>query len=258
MSISQAELAQLFLYALFLGVGLGAVYDVLRITRIFLGVHYSRRMMKKLRNISFPLLPKRKEKHESRLLGLVIFLQDFFFCVLCGVSLVLLFYEVNSGKFRLSAAFCVGGGFFVYRYTLGRLVMLFSEAIAMVIEVILRYILFFLLLPWKYAFRFLARIMGRMTRYLKTKHQKKQRARYTARELSKLDTDACGMFPYAPTGDLGKHLKRGKHYGKGSKKTIQSDSACQNSSCASGGGCRGRIRKQHYAGECVARGGKRA
>lgn len=258
MSISQADLARLFLYALFLGVGLGAVYDVLRISRIFLGVHYSRRMVKKLRNISFPLLPKRKEKHESRLLGLVIFLQDFFFCVLCGVSLVLLFYEVNSGNFRLSAAFCVGGGFLLYRYTLGRLVMLFSEVIAMAIEVILRYILFFFFLPFRCAFRFLKNITRRLLRHLRKKQQKNQRARYTARQMSKLDTDACGMFPYAPSEELGKQLKRGKYYGKGSKEAIQLDGSRQDPSGASGSGRRRGIREQHHAGECVARGRKRA
>ena len=71
MDISQAALARLYLFALLLGIGLGVVYDLLRITRVFLGAHYSRRAAKRLQEISLPLLRARKKKTESRALGFV-------------------------------------------------------------------------------------------------------------------------------------------------------------------------------------------
>ena len=119
----------------------------IRITRVFLGVHYSRRMAKRLRTLSLPFLPPRKRRGESRALGVVVFIEDFLFCACAGIALVLLFYGANNGKFRFSALLCTGAGFLLYRVTLGRLVMLFSVGIAFLIATTVRYLIFFFLYP---------------------------------------------------------------------------------------------------------------
>ena len=243
MSISQADLARLFLCAFLLGAGLGMIYDVFRITRVFLGVHYSRRMAKRLRNISFPLLPKRGERRESRLLGPVIFLQDLIFCVFCGISLVLLFYEVNSGKFRLSATFCVGGGFLLYRVTLGRIVMLFSEAIAYGIEIFVRYLFFFFMFPWRWLARMIKRGCKALAERVQKKRQKSMRKRYTVQQLSKLNENAFGMLPYALPKDQKRKLKRGSFYGKGKKEAIQPIDPGKDTHRTSGRGLHRRVCK---------------
>ena len=79
MEISQRALALLYWYALLLGVGLGAFYDALRITRVFLGVHYNAGAAKRLGAVSLPILGTRGRRRESRFLGVVIFLEDLMF-----------------------------------------------------------------------------------------------------------------------------------------------------------------------------------
>ena len=147
MEISQAVLAWLYAYAFLLGICLGGAYDLLRLTRVFLGVHYSRRAAKRLQEIRLPFLKPYQKKKESAALGVVVFIEDLCFCIFTGVAIVLLFYIQNNGKIRASAFLCIGAGFFLYRATLGRIVMLFSEVIAFLVETAIGYAVFFLLYP---------------------------------------------------------------------------------------------------------------
>ena len=142
MDISQAALARLYLYALLLGIGLGILYDLLRITRVFLGAHYSRRAARRLQELHLPLLRPRLKRRESRALGIVVFLEDLLFCLFAAVAMILLFYEANRGKIRFPALICVGAGFLLYRSTLGRLVMLSSEVIVFALDTAFRYVCF--------------------------------------------------------------------------------------------------------------------
>ena len=103
MEISQSALARLWLYAFLLGVGLGAVYDALRILRVFLGVSYSNRFSQQLKEVHLPLLPPRRATRPSRWLPVVIFVQDVLFGVVGGVGIVILFYWFNNGKIRIPA-----------------------------------------------------------------------------------------------------------------------------------------------------------
>lgn len=223
MSVSQTGLGSLYLCAVLLGFALGAVYDALRITRVFLGVHYSRRTARALRRISLPMLAPIKDRGESRALGLVVFLEDFCFCLLAAILLILLFYEMNDGKPRLLTVVICAGGFLIYRATLGRLVILFSEVIAFVLEVAVRYLLFVLLFPIQRVGQCLVKGARGATSRVKEKRQKKERVRYTAAEQARIKRNACGMIPQ---GNARKALKKGKKYARKSrKKAIQSEYA---------------------------------
>ena len=226
MNISQSAIAQLYLYALLLGVLLATVYDVLRITRVFLGVRYSRRTVKKLQEIRLPFLKPYQRRGESRLLGIVVFLEDLLFCIFSAVALILLFYQANNGRLRFPAILLVGVGFLLYRGTLGRLLMLFSEVIAFFVEVFFRYLVFFTTLP----FRFLVRLICKRIHALASKAARVQkrsvRNRYTKEQLQRLQRDACGLIPEIKPDQ--RRPKRGKYIAK-RKKTVQSYSACENS-----------------------------
>ena len=186
MGISQSALGVLYLYAFLLGVLLGAVYDVLRITRVFFGVHYSYRMAERLRNLRLPLLPPRTKRRESRALGIVVFVEDLLFCLLAGVLLVLLFYEKNHGIFRFPVFLCSGGGFLLYRVTVGRLIMLFSQVIAFAIESAVRYLLFFLSYPWIRLMRMGRRPLQRLIAAWNEKRKRRLRVRFTQWEYQRL------------------------------------------------------------------------
>ena len=219
MEIVQSALARLTLYACLLGAALGAVYDLLRLSRVFLGVHYSQRAAKRLQAIRLPLIGPRTKKKKSPALGIVVFLEDFLFCIFAGITLILLFYEYNNGKIRYVAFLGAALGFLGYRGTLGRVVMLFSEAITFLVETGLRYIFFF----GAYPFRILGRLVGRLSlgalRGVQNAVGKRRRRRYTARERARGIQTAWGLIPNESFA-VAKKIKRGKKL-----ETVQSNAS---------------------------------
>lgn len=234
MEVSQGALAWLYLYALLLGIVLGGVYDILRISRVFLGVHYSRRAARRLQSLRLPLLPPAKKKKESRALGIVIFFEDLLFCVFSGICLILLFYAANNGNFRFLALLIVGIGFLLYRGTAGRLVMWFSEAIAFVIETAVRYVVFFITFPLRVLWRFFKERAIQLYENIKSALGKNRRRRFTTMETARLEQNACGLIPGLPTKK--RILKRGRYLGQRKKKTIYAHASRADSSRHSGGG----------------------
>lgn len=230
MEISQFALAKLYFLAVFVGIGLGMLYDTMRITRVFLGVRYTNRATDQLYNSKLPLLPPLRRKKESPFLGTVIFFEDLFFGIFCGISMILLFYEANNGNVRwLSILFAIGG-FFAYRYTIGRLVMLFSEVIAFALETAIRYLFFFILFPfrwiWKKAYTLLCQIYFNKRNEIR----KKERIRYTEKESTRI-AQGCGMLE--SNQHLNKRrLKRGRIYGNSKiQKAVQPEHVDANIHC---------------------------
>ena len=203
MEISQTAIGLLYLYGALLGAGAGLFYDFLRITRIFFGVHYSRSASEQLKKIKLPILPPYREHEENAALGVVVFLEDFFFCILCGVALAILFYECNDGKIRLPIIGVFAAGFFLYRTTLGRIVMLLSEFAAFLLESAARYLIYFL----SYPFRALGKILYRLGKQLTMKTQSYLRhclrVRFYRCELRKIE-QGKGLFPGTPKQKRGK------------------------------------------------------
>ena len=222
MELSQSSLAWLYLCAFLLGIGLGAFYDIFRITRVFLGVHYSRRAANRLTEIQLPLLKPRKKRGESRALGMIVFLEDLLFCLLTGIAFILLFYELNHGKFRLIAVICAGTGFLLYRGTIGRLVMLFSELIAFVLESAVRYAVFFLIYPARLLIGFVRKRTQIMIAASVRKKKKRRRKHYTGMESERISVNACGLIPQNMPKQRNLKSKRGKKIGTAKETTVQS------------------------------------
>ena len=244
MEISQGALALLYWYALLLGVGLGALYDVLRITRIFLGMHYSRRAVSRIRRVRLPLIGQPKRRRMRRSLGVVVFFEDLFFSLSAGISVILLFYLVNQGRVRPPVILAVGAGFLLYRVTLGRLVMTASELIAFVIGTAVRYLIFFVLYPFRVLIKWCKIQSMRLCACAVMAYRKRRRRRFTRLEYQRVASDACGLIPTRlPTQE---HIKRGKGIVKGNKKAVQSHPAGANSSRGTDRGVDRRIRKQRH------------
>lgn len=222
MNISQVALARLYGYALLLGAILAFLYDLIRITRVFLGVHYCRRTSKRLQEIRLPFIKPYGRRTERRALGIVVFFEDLFFCIVAAIAMILLFYQTNNGNIRIPAFFLAGAGFLIYRGTLGRTVMLFSEVISFCIEVCLRYITFFLTLPIRFLAQKLTKGIRCVARRVEHIHKRSMRCRCTEEAVARLQSDACGLLPES----LPKNRcpKRGKIIAKG-KKTIQPDAS---------------------------------
>ena len=223
MSLSQGGLAALYLWSLILGGCFGATYDLLRITRVLLGVHYSRRTTDRLRAIRLPLLPPICKRRRSRLLGIVIFLEDLLFCLLVGVVMILLFYSANHGRIRLPAFLLAAVGFLLYRASIGRAVMAFSEVIAFFLEVFIRYVLFFACYPFRLLYRWVRYCARRMAVRLRLSVQKRARRRYTAVETARIFKNACGLIPDEIHAK--ESVKRGKQIVRQKQKTVQPNAA---------------------------------
>ena len=243
MGISQSAIGILYLYALLSGFFLGAVYDCLRLTRVLLGSHYSRRVARRLRAIRLPFLSKRGERRESRALGIVVFFEDLIFCLFAGILVILLFYQANNGKFRFPVVLCLCAGFLIYRGTLGRVVMLCSEVIAYAIESCLRYTFFFLFFPLRRAKQRIAHLAGLAWGGICSRAQKKSRLRYTKLLRAQIATNACGALRQKDIQLSNKKLKKGKRYAKGKEKAVQSQSDPARFSGSDRGGIHHRVCK---------------
>lgn len=125
--IAQSSLALLAVLSAAFGFVAAMLYDVFRIRRIA---------------INIPILWH---------------FEDFFYMVACGVSLSVLFYAQSNGKvrgFAFALAIC---GFYIYRKTLGRLVMAMSERIIRFVKYILKKVV---LPPINFVKKLLLRVLG--------------------------------------------------------------------------------------------------
>lgn len=104
----------LMLYALMLGAVLGAVFDLLRITRVIVAYRGGAEIGKGLQKIVFALC----------------FIEDIAFAVFSAVALVLFCFKANGGASRGYILFGALVGFALYLATVGRLTSLVSKAIA--------------------------------------------------------------------------------------------------------------------------------
>lgn len=195
MEISQTALALLYFYAFLLGLFLGAVYDCFRITRVFFGVHYSRKTAKRLRTLQLPLLKPKKERHSIKGLGLLMFFEDLLFSLLAGSSLIILLYEFNNGKFRFLVVVFLLVGFVIYRETMGRAVMLFSEAIAFALETALRYAFFFISLPIRLLYGQIFKFTVKLYEKCKENQLYRQRKAMTANQKKRIAENGCSLLP---------------------------------------------------------------
>ena len=132
-------LCKLLLYSLAFGMILGAFYDVNRIIRVFFGVRYTSVDLGKLSDLKLPFIKRpvslsKKKRKSDIFLWTVISLGDIL-CFLCAaVGIAVLNYSYNSGSFRAFTVIGVVAGFIFYYFTVGKLVMLISEPLAMLFK----------------------------------------------------------------------------------------------------------------------------
>ena len=146
------------LCSLALGVCFGISWDIVRITRVLLGVKYRGNAADKLYDIKLPLLKEKKSNNRaaiSRFLNTLIFIQDFFSFAIWGIASAVFFYYFSDGHWRLFALLGMFSGFLAYYFTFGRAVIYFSQYIAFALKAAVRYIFFFVSYPIRLLFRYI-------------------------------------------------------------------------------------------------------
>jgi len=142
-------LLRLLVWGVLLGAGFGAAYDMLRITRVLMGVRYSTRVTFSLARAMPPRRIAARPHHMGRSLrNGIIHIEDFLFFLLVGAGTAVFLSAVNHGRVRWLALAGIFAGFALYRLTAGRLVIACSSAIAAVLHLVLAWLLWLLTRPF--------------------------------------------------------------------------------------------------------------
>jgi len=166
MILSMGWQATITVYATLLGASLGAVYDIIRLSRALAGVRYSDRFSRRLARISLPLigcLPEKEAPHRKRremAINLFVAVGDVAFFLVASVAVPVFLYHTNNGILRWYLAAGMLLGFWLYRSTFGRLTVLISEPFSFVARALGAYLHYFLVLPLYKALRWLAGRIG--------------------------------------------------------------------------------------------------
>ena len=159
MEISPIKLAMLLFYSFLFGIGMGAFYDANRIIRVFCGCRYSENRFEKLYLLKLPFINRPITRKSNRgfrknVQLAVVFLGDMICVVVSAIGILILNYAYNSGRFRFFTVFGVLIGFLLYYFTVGKLIMLISEPIAILIKYVFLSFLVIFGYPFKTFFCF--------------------------------------------------------------------------------------------------------
>lgn len=169
MGISLTRQLHAIVYALLCGLGCGVLYDLFRLTRVFLGITEYSQTGLRLYDRPFPLIGMLRRPRSGRIVRAAqfwtVFVGDVLYALIVGCLFSVFLYVAASGCFRWFYLFSIGVGFFAYYFTVGKLVMAVSDMLVCIFRICLRYVLFFLMVP----LRFVVKISCRIGRYL-SKH----------------------------------------------------------------------------------------
>lgn len=168
LTTSVGTLVRLFLGGLLLGAAFGVVYDALRITRVLMRVRYSRAASASL---ALPMPQRRRPARPHRvgraLRDVVVDLEDICFFLAAGPAMAIYLSAANHGRVRWLAFAGVALGFAAYYFTVGRLVVRFSEAIAGLLRFAGAWLWWLFCLPFGWLARGIHWLAGRIGRRLR-------------------------------------------------------------------------------------------
>lgn len=146
---------QLVLLFLLPGVFLGLIYDVFRILRISRTAHLSvsGKFYDKIRPRKpiFPVLSRiSTTKSIAVAEGFLIFIEDISFWLIAAVTEILFIFHTNGGEIRIYCILFTVLGFFLYHFSLGKLVLLFAGQILFLCRCILYWTLFAIFTPLQF------------------------------------------------------------------------------------------------------------
>ena len=151
MGIQPDLLVRLLVAALICGAALGGLYDVVRISRVMLGMsRYTGAACAPVLRSPFckNSAPKGKKMPLRVMRSVLLVVQDFVFCLTVGITTALLLFSHNSGEFRGFVLLGLGIGFAVYHFTVGRWVIRASEYVVFAIKAAFLYAVYYLTWPF--------------------------------------------------------------------------------------------------------------
>lgn len=184
--LSDGRAFTLLLYSLAVGAVLGVIWDIFRVARIaafgrkkrpksvFIQLPSDKSKLGRLLNIDT------SEKH-SFLSVASVFISDLGFCVFSAICVILLLFQLSDGEIRGFAFVGAAIGFTLYYITVGRLTVIFSDAIIRAIKRLIVLILSVTLLPIT---RLARRIFRKIKKIFELRHQKSITDHYLSATLA--------------------------------------------------------------------------
>lgn len=138
MIVPQSKIALILLYSFILGASLGLVYDFFRIKRV--------------------AYRQKTNKIKKAAENILVFFDDLVYWLICSVTVCIFLFYFNSGRARGISLFVMVTGFLTYYFTVGRLVIRFSEYIIGLFYKVLRKIYGIFLRPLLIILKLLCKI----------------------------------------------------------------------------------------------------
>lgn len=184
MEISPLLLSALLFFSLLFGIILGVINDINRIIRVFFGVKYSDKKFNKIRALAEKREKIKKKRISVKLLNLLIFIQDFLLMMSLGCGIVILNYYFNDGRFRLFSLICAVVGFLLYYFTIGKIMMLISEPITLILKLVFSTICYYISYPFAAFIRYVLKIINKLIRSIKNRIAKKENMSYNIKKTT--------------------------------------------------------------------------
>lgn len=165
-------LFRLLLASFLFGVVLGGLYDLLRISRVLLGIsRYTDAASAPAFCPKFRKLPREKKRMPAArvLQNSILVVQDILFCLAVGILTAILLFSQNNGEFRWFVLVGLVIGFAAYYFTVGKLVITASEYIVFALKTAFLYLLYYATLPLILLGRFLLGQTGRIIGFFREK-----------------------------------------------------------------------------------------
>lgn len=199
MEVRPYEMFVSLLYTFLCGVGTGAIYDILRLSRAMLGYHYIKSDSKVVNNryVKRFQSDKSKKKKSGALFSVILFVEDILFVIFfCIVFILALFYG-NGGAFRVAFLISVVAGFAAYYFSIGRISVIFFEIWAAYIRATLLYIAYYLALPIRMFCKWTLSVIKKFIAKLAKAIEKRRIKRYNIEERKRLlSLSLGGMINY--------------------------------------------------------------
>lgn len=199
MEISPYFLTLLVIYSFFFGAVVGILNDLHRLTRILFGVRYSKKHFERLYEAKLPLLGRAvgeigTGKIKKILLPVMIFFQDVLLFSFTAVGVAILNYYFNFGQFRIYTVISVLLGFLLYYFTVGKLVMLFSEGIVCLARMALAMLLYLLTRPFVLLWRLICAVVRKITDKIGEAIAKRRKKLYNIRMIDRMMRESANGF----------------------------------------------------------------
>ena len=137
---------QLILSFLIPGIVLGVIYDIFRVLRLA-RANTKGNICFRLKK-HFELDTNDSSRKSKRNLNILIFLEDFIFCIIGAFIEILLFYHLNAGVIRIYAILISIIGFFIYQHSISYLIIHVAQYVICCICHLIYYMLIIVLTPF--------------------------------------------------------------------------------------------------------------